>query len=511
VTQQASSTTTATATGTPTGTPTKSSRRARVQAFGGFLTAMVIPNVGAFIAWGLLTALFIPTGWLPNEDLAAPVGPIITYLLPLLLAYSGGRLVHGHRGGVAGSLGTIGLIVGADIPMFLGAMVMGPLSAWLIKKVDAAVQPRIRSGFEMVVDNFTLGFLGLGLIIASYKAIGPVIGGINDVLLKAINALVDTGALPLLSVLNEPAKVLFLNNVIDQGIYYPLGLQAAAEEGKSIFFMVASNPGPGLGLLVAFWLFHPNRVIRDSAPGAIIIHFLGGIHEIYFPYVLMKPLTILGMIAGGMSGIATFMLFNVGLTAGPSPGSIFSYLILTPRGDHVGVIAGVLVAAVVSFLVTSAILKVSRDPEDGEDDLEQYADRSQAMKAEGRAVLAGAMGGSAASGDDSGSTSGSTLQARAVRNVVFACDAGMGSSAMGANAFRKKLEKAGRGDISVVHAAIEAIPDDTDLVVVHENLADRAAGARPHVEIVTIKNFLGDPALDRLEQELVSQEAHRDD
>ena len=317
----------------PAPSPTTSSGtslRARVQAFGGFLTAMVIPNVGAFIAWGLLTALFIPTGWLPNEDLAAPVDPMITYLLPLLLAYTGGRLVHGHRGGVAGAVGTIGLIVGADIPMFLGAMIMGPLSAWLIKQVDRALEPRIRSGFEMVVNNFTLGFLGLGLILSSYKVIGPVISAINDQLLRAINSLVDTGALPLLSVINEPAKVLFLNNVIDQGIYYPLGLQVAAEEGKSIFFMVASNPGPGLGLLLAFWLFGENRVIRDSAPGAIIIHFLGGIHEIYFPYVLMKPLTILAMIAGGASGIAMFMLFDVGLTAGPSPGSIFAYLALTP-------------------------------------------------------------------------------------------------------------------------------------------------------------------------------------
>jgi PTS system mannitol-specific IIC component len=492
----------------PVTTARRASPRARLQAFGGFLTAMVIPNVGAFIAWGLLTALFIPTGWLPNEDLAAPVGPMITYLLPLLLAYSGGRLVHGHRGGVAGTLGTIGLIVGAEIPMFLGAMVMGPLSAWLIKKVDAAVQPRIRSGFEMVVDNFTLGFLGLGLIVASYKAIGPVIAGINDVLLKAINALVDTGALPLLSLLNEPAKVLFLNNVIDQGIYYPLGLQAAADDGKSIFFMVASNPGPGLGLLLAFWLFGGNRVIRDSAPGAIIIHFLGGIHEIYFPYVLMKPLTILGMIAGGMSGIATFMLFDVGLTAGPSPGSIFSYLILTPKGSHAGVIAGVLVAAVVSFLVTSAILKLTgRSEQDDAADLESHAQRSRAMKAEGSAVFSGATAGGAAGRSDS---EGGPVRRRDVRTIVFACDAGMGSSAMGASAFRRKLQDAGRGDLSVTHAAIEAIPEDADLVVVHENLADRARGARPQVEIVTIENFLGDPALDRLERELAAKEVHGD-
>ncbi|HSU01531.1 MAG TPA: PTS mannitol transporter subunit IICB [Nocardioides sp.] len=490
---------------TPTERTTGTSNRARVQAFGGFLTAMVIPNVGAFIAWGLLTALFIPTGWLPNEDLAAPVGPIITYVLPLLLAYSGGRLVHGHRGGVAGTLGTIGLIVGAEIPMFLGAMVMGPLSAWLIKKIDGAIQRKVRAGFEMVVDNFTLGFLGLGLIIASYKAIGPLISGINDVLLRAINALVDTGALPLLSLLNEPAKVLFLNNVIDQGIYYPLGLQVAADEGKSIFFMVASNPGPGLGLLIAFWLFGQNRVIRDSAPGAIIIHFLGGIHEIYFPYVLMKPLTILGMIAGGMAGIATFMLFGVGLTAGPSPGSIFSYLILTPRGDHVGVVAGVLVAALVSFLVTSAILKFSRHSDDADGDLERHAERSRAMKAEGGAVLAGAVGDGTAADDRD-----EPVRRGDVRTVVFACDAGMGSSAMGASTFRKKLKQAGRDDVTVVHAAIESIPEDTDVVVVHESLADRAAAARPHVEIVRITNFLGDPALDRLANELTLEEADHD-
>jgi PTS system mannitol-specific IIC component len=475
------------------------SLRARVQAFGGFLTAMVIPNVGAFIAWGLLTALFIPTGWLPNEDLAAPVSPMITYLLPLLLAYTGGRLVHDHRGGVAGAVGTIGLIVGADIPMFLGAMIMGPLSAWLIKQVDRALEPRIRSGFEMVVNNFTLGFLGLGLILSSYKVIGPVISAINDQLLRAINSLVDTGALPLLSVINEPAKVLFLNNVIDQGIYYPLGLQVAAEEGKSIFFMVASNPGPGLGLLLAFWLFGENRVIRDSAPGAIIIHFLGGIHEIYFPYVLMKPLTILAMIAGGASGIAMFMLFDVGLTAGPSPGSIFAYLALTPPGDHFGVIAGVLVAALVSFLTTSVILKLGRGAsEDDTTDLDQYADRSRAMKAEGSAVLADVMGDSGRA-DDRGEH---------IRKVVFACDAGMGSSAMGASAFGKRLREAGRDDVTVIHKAIEAVPADTDVMVVHQDLAHRAASARPGVEIVTIRNFLGDPALDTLGDRLTERTTH---
>jgi PTS system mannitol-specific IIC component len=484
----------------------KKSLRARVQAFGGFLTAMVIPNVAAFIAWGLLTALFIPTGWLPNEELAKPIGPMITYLLPLLLAYTGGKLVHGQRGGVAGMIGAIGLIVGSDIPMFLGAMVMGPLSAWLIKQIDRVLEPRTRSGFEMVVSNFSLGFLGLGLIIVTYEVIGPIITAANNILTNAINTLVDTGALPLLSVLNEPAKVLFLNNVIDQGLYYPLGLQAAAETGKSIFFMVASSPGPGLGLLIAFWLFGGSKTIRDSAPGAIIIQFFGGIHEIYFPYVLMKPITILGMIAGGASGIVVFMIFGVGLTAGPSPGSIFSYLALTPPGNFVGVIAGVLAGAAVSFVVTSALLKMSSDPEEGDDDLEQFAAQSAAMKSAGSVDHGDSDtdDGETADAETGDSEDGAVEDADldGIKHVVFACDAGMGSSAMGATTFRKKLHEAGREDISVVHSAIEKIPDEADLVVVHERLADRARSARPDVEMVTITQYLGDPALDRLAEDL---------
>lgn len=463
---------------------TQTGHRARIQAFGGFLTAMVIPNVGAFIVWGFITALFIPTGWLPNESLAQLVGPMITYLLPLLLAYTGGRLVHGHRGGVIGAVGAVGLIVGADIPMFLGAMIMGPLSAWLMKKFDKLVERRIRPGFEMVVNNFSLGFLGLFLSVLAFLAIGPVISTVNGWLLSAITALVATGFLPILAVINEPAKVLFLNNVIDQGMYYPLGAQQAAEATKSIFFTVASNPGPGLGLLCAFWLFSRVKTIRDSAPGAIIIHFIGGIHEIYFPYVLMRPLTIIGMIAGAASGIATFNAFGVGLVAGPSPGSIISYLALTPRGDHIGIIAGVLIAAVVSFLVTSLILKLGRQGEDeGDEDLAKHQERSQSMKAEGKAVLAATLDGKAT---------------RDLSSIVFACDAGMGSSTMGASMFRKKLAAAGREDLSVTNSSIENIPDDADVVVVHTNLADRTRKARPRIQIVEISNYLNDPELETL-------------
>ena len=463
----------------------KANMRANVQAFGGHLTAMVLPNIGAFIAWGFITALFIPTGWMPNEAFGELVGPMITYLLPLLIGYTGGQIIGDKRGAVAGAIGTMGVIVGADIPMFVGAMIMGPLSAWVVVQMDKRIQHRIPSGFEMVVNNFSLGIVGMILCLFAYEIVGPAVTAANLFVKSGIEALVATGFLPLLAIINEPAKVLFLNNAIDQGIYYPLGLQAAAETGKSIFFMVASNPGPGLGMLLAYAKFGQG-LSKRSAPSAIIIHFFGGIHELYFPYVLMKPIMIVAMIAGAATGIATFNLLDAGLVAGPSPGSIFSYLALTPKGSFIATIAGVVSATVVSFLVASAILKMSKS-EDKETEFEQSVSDMKDMKAEGAVKPA---------------TTAATTEAeakaetKAIQFVAFACDAGMGSSAMGASTFKRKLTKAGI-DIEVKNFAIEKVPSDADIVVTHESLESRAVNATG-LPVITIKNFLNDPALDEL-------------
>jgi PTS system mannitol-specific IIC component len=332
--------------------------RATIQRLGGFLAGMVIPNIGAFIAWGLITAFFIPTGWTPHEHLAELVGPLITFLLPILIGYTGGYLVYGQRGAVVGAIATAGVAVGADIPMFLGAMIVGPLGGWLIKQFDQAFEKRIPVGFEMLVRNFSAGILGGILAILAFLAIGPVVENISNVLGDAVDFLIDNTLLPLASIIVEPAKVLFLNNAINHGVLAPLGVAEAAKTGEAIHFLIETNPGPGLGLLSAYWFFGP-RSVRPSAPGAIIIHFFGGIHEIYFPYVLMRPTLILAMIAGGMSAVFTFLVTGAGLVATPSPGSIFAYLSVTPRGEHFGVLAGVAVGAVVSFLVASFILKAS--------------------------------------------------------------------------------------------------------------------------------------------------------
>ncbi|MCG5220066.1 PTS mannitol transporter subunit IICB [Streptosporangium sp. KLBMP 9127] len=342
---------------TPTvqGTGTK----ATIQRIGGHLAGMIMPNIGAFIAWGLITALFIPTGWLPNESFAALVDPIIKFLLPILIGYTGGRMVHEQRGAVVGAVATMGVIVGADTPMFLGAMIIGPLAAYLLKRIDALTEDRIKPGFEMLVDNFTAGIVGAAMALLGAWGIGPIVRTITEVAGNGVDWLVSNQLLPVASVLIEPAKVLFLNNAINHGVLGPLGVAQAAETGKSILYMLESNPGPGLGLLLAYLFFGP-RPLRPSTPAAMIIHFFGGIHEIYFPYVLMKPRLILAVIAGGAAGVFVFLITGSGLVATPSPGSIFAFLAVTPRGGWLGVIAGILVATGVSFLVAAALLGFGR-------------------------------------------------------------------------------------------------------------------------------------------------------
>ena len=361
----------------PSGAGTQTGWRAAVQKLGGNLAGMVIPNIGAFIAWGLLTALFIPTGWLPNEELSKMVGPMITYLLPLLIAYTGGRMVHGQRGAVIGAAATVGVIVGSSYPMFLGAMIMGPLAAWVLKKIDAVLDPVTPSGFEMLIGNFSLGITGLLAAIGGFLGIGPAVNGVLQALSAGVKFLVDASLLPLVNIFLEPAKVLFLNNAINFGILAPIGVAEAAETGKSIAFMIETNPGPGLGILLAFWLAGP-KVLRGSAPGAMVIHFLGGIHEIYFPYVLLKPKMILAAIAGGSTGVATFMVTGAGLASTPSPGSIFAWLAVTPPGNHLGVLLGITLATAVSFAVGWLLLKTGK--QDDYADLAGAQAKSKKMK-----------------------------------------------------------------------------------------------------------------------------------
>ncbi|MCD5003021.1 PTS mannitol transporter subunit IICB [Enterococcus saccharolyticus] len=471
-------------------TEEKKGIKAKVQRFGSYLSGMVMPNIGAFIAWGVITALFIETGWTPNERLAAMVAPMITYLLPLLIGYTGGSMVHGQRGAVVGAIATMGVIVGSEVPMFIGAMIMGPIGGWCVKKFDELFSDKIRAGFEMLVNNFSAGLIGFALAILGFYGIGPVVSSLTTMMGNGVEAIVNASLLPLANIFIEPAKILFLNNAINHGILTPLGTEQSLETGKSILFLLEANPGPGVGLLLAYMVFGKGAA-KSSAPGAVIIQFLGGIHEIYFPYVMMKPLLFLAVIGGGISGTFTFQLLDAGLQAAASPGSIIAILGMAPKGGSLPVIAGVVVAAAVSFLISMVILKADRSKED-EFAASQAAVASAKAESKGQAVVVE-------------ETVVASTSDKKIDKIIFACDAGMGSSAMGASVLRNMIKKAGV-EIPVSNSAINNLKDEPNtLIVTQVELYDRAKQKAPSADFVTVENFMNSPRYDEVVNRMKEQ------
>ncbi|WP_440858262.1 PTS mannitol transporter subunit IICB [Staphylococcus shinii] len=497
----------------------------KVQAFGSFLSSMIMPNIGAFIAWGFIAAIFIDGGWWPNKDLSQLAGPMISYLIPLLIAYSGGRLLHEMRGGIIAAVATMGVIVALpDTPMLLGAMIMGPLVGWLMKKTDEFIQPRTPQGFEMLFNNFSAGILGFIMTIVGFKILAPIMEFIMHILSLAVEALVHAHLLPLVSIIVEPAKIVFLNNAINHGVFTPLGADQASSAGQSILYTIESNPGPGLGILVAYMIFGTGTA-KATSYGAGIIHFLGGIHEIYFPYVLMRPLLFVAVILGGMTGVATYSLLDFGFKSPASPGSFIVYMLNAPKGEFLHMVIGVLLAALVSFIIAAIILKFTKEPEE---DLEAATEKMEASKGKKSSVssklkgnednkattAASSAGATTATSDNKDAQSEEELldnydtenvdahDYSKVNHVIFACDAGMGSSAMGASMLRNKFKKANIQDVDVTNTAINQLPSDAQLVITQKKLTDRAIKQVPNAIHISVDNFLNSPRYDELLENL---------
>ena len=459
----------------------KKSARSKVQNFGSFLSSMVMPNIAAFIAWGFLTALFIPDGWIPNENFATLVDPILIYAIPMLIAYTGGNIVNPRMGGVVGAIATMGAIVGSEQKMLVAAMVLGPLSAWLLKKIQDAYDGHVKSGFEMLVNNFVAGFLALGLSLFAYVAIAPVMEGLLNILSTGVDWLVQRRLLPLVHIFVEPAKILFLNNAINHGIFTPIGLNQVEKAGKSMLFMIESNPGPGFGVLLAYMIAGKKNE-KASAFGASIIQVFGGIHEIYFPYILMNPKLLIATILGGMSSTFLLELLNGGLVASPSPGSLISWILLTPKGSYLPTIIAFAVSTVVSMIVALPIIRNAKDTGKSLDEATNDMKDTKANKTVAK-------------------RSANTNLAD-TKKIIFACDAGMGSSAMGASILKKKVKEAGLDDIEVRNVAIPQIPDDADVVITHEDLTERAMQKNNNAYHVSVKNFMQAPEYDQLVAEI---------
>lgn len=463
----------------------------KIQKFGGFLAGMVIPNIGAFISWGLITALFLDSGWFPNPDLATMIGPMLQFLLPILIAFTGGRMVYGQRGAVAGVVAASGAIFGSEIPMFLAAMVLGPLGAVVIKKVDKTLEGKVKSGFEMLVNNFSIGIIGMLMAVLSFYIVGPLIAAGTNAATAGINVIIDAKLLPLLAVIIEPAKVLFLNNAIDQGIFVPLGAAEILEHGgKTLFYMLVSSPAPGAGILLAYSFFGKGNS-KKSAPSALLIQFVGGIHEVYFPYVLMKPVMFLAVIGGGIAQIMVWVLLNAGLAGYPHPGSIVSFMIMLPKGGAIPVLLGIVAGIAATFFIAAFFLKIDKTS-DGAEDVSLSDD-------------IGAMLGVPAEENVGAQDKGNAYKTKDIDLIVFACDAGIGSSAMGSGIVKKKVKDAGL-TIKVENFAVDSVPKDVKVIVTHKNLYNRAISAAPNAVVRTVESFLNDPEYDILIADLLEGE-----
>ncbi|EGN2330630.1 PTS mannitol transporter subunit IICB [Escherichia coli] len=450
-----------------------SSWRAKVQKFGGVLSAMVMPNIGAFIAWGLLTALFIPTGWYPSEYLGALVGPTVKYMLPLLIGYTAGMNIYGgRRGGVIGAVATMGVVIGAEQVMLVGGMFMGAFGAWCMKKIDNAFKGRVKPGLEMLVDNFSLGIFGALIMIAGFVVIEPAFAVVQGIITSGVAWITDHGLIPLAGLFVAPAQVLFLNNAINHGIMVPLGIEQVHQLGKSIFFLVESNGGTWLGLVLAFCLYGKGAAKR-SAPAAAGILFLGGIGEVVFPFALIKPITLLGPILANIAALTFLQAFNGGTVGAVSPGSFIAMVVMTPKGAFFVNIAAYALATVISFVVVAFFLKRDRSAE--------LSEAEELAAEQGTLDIAGTSDGM-----------------RSINRVTIVCDAGMGSSVMGLSILRNKCRKA-MLNLELNNVSVDHVPQNADVIITNKVLEERVRSKLTNDPIVlTIENYLDNKEYDRI-------------
>lgn len=439
--------------------------RSNVQKIGSFISSMIIPNIGAFIAWGFIEAIFSPTGWFPNERISTLIDPLKNYLLPLLVGYTGGKVTGGARGGIVAAIATIGVICGANIPMILGAIIIGPVSGYLIKKLDIKLKDKIPYGFEMLVNNFSLAFMGIILAIIGLVIIGPSIIIVDKIMNKGVYFIIRNGLLPLLAIFIEPIKVLFLNNVMNHGIINIISMDQITEYGKSILYLLEANPGPGLGVILSYYIYSKG-VMKQFVPSAAIIQFFGGIHEIYFPYILLNPQLLIAAIIGNTVSIMIFLIFNTGLISLASPGSIFSIMMLSYKGDILKNLLGVFGGAIVSFFIATILLKRK---------YRKNVDININKKNKNEL----------------------NFDIKSIKKIVFACDVGMGSSAMGARNFINKI-KGFKLDIEVINSSISNIPSDSDIIITHKGLLGGIKKDINKSKIICIENFLEDDTLELL-------------
>lgn len=415
-----------------------------------------MPNLSIFIAWGFLSFI---TPYFSGE-LAQRLNEVSEWmlhlLLPILIGYLGGKLTGNQRGAIVGAIATLGIIVGSTAPQIVGAMIMGTLAGKVYDFFENKVKEQFTIGYEMLIHNLLVGIIGGVCCLLGMIVITPLISSVSQMISQAILWLTEMKMLTLAHVLLEPLKVLFFNNIINHGILTPLGIEFAQQENSSILFLMEANPGPGIGVLLAI-LFQGRRETKTNAGSALMIQAIGGIHEIYFPFVLIKPKLILAVILGGASGTFLFQLLHVGLSAPVSPGSLIVILTNTPTHQLLAVSFGILVSILVTFSCALFLLRKEVVNVEQEKSNDEEREEMQPVKN---------------------------------KKIIFACDSGMGSSAMGAALLKKQLQVANL-PASVDYTSIYQVKDQPDqLIIVQSELTVLAQQQAPNSQILSLDHFL---------------------
>lgn len=473
--------------------------RKSLQKFTKIYSRSIRKNIGIFIFTGLLGGLFAPQGWLPDENMYAISLLISGIVLPAFLAYSVAELLSDNDGGVIAVLASAGIIV-ADVNVGIpGALLMGIFCGILWKYLLMPLNTKVKAGFEFLCKNLAVAFSGLVLSLAAYFAAAPILAGIIHLLERGLDFLIQEKLMFLLSVVIEPAKILFLNNSINYGLLIPLGMQQAEQSGSSILFLLESNPGPGFGVLLAM-LLTCTKKRREYGLGAVI-QIIGGIHEIYFPLVLSNIRLVFPLIAGGITGTVCFNLLGAGLSAPAAPGSLLTILLVSKRGQQAGVLLGIFLSAIVSMMISLLILWMPKQGKETADDgisekealltalLEEKKEMQEDENSKQEVLLTALPGQKKKmSGNEILDTTvldaktelevsrkmqmtekeqeqSKDITNRQIHRIGFICDGGMGSSAMGASLLRRRLKEKGILDIEVTAHAGDMIPEGLDILV----------------------------------------------
>ena len=461
--------------------------RNAIHKFGKFYSNIMINMIGIFIFVGILSVIFGDYGWAPNENIYAISQFVYSYVIPALIAYAAGNHMGqiyekrpdvpktgiNHAGGAIAVMAAAGVMIADKNCAILGAMILGPVCGLLWKHVLEPLTRKAVQGMEMLTRNLVAAIVGAAFSIAAYYVLTPVLSAVTHVIMMGVDWLIAHKLICLTSILIEPAKVFFLNNSIHHGILLPLAMQQAEQNGSSMLFLLETNPGPGLGVLLALWL--SNRKKRKEYAAYMFVECIGGIHEIYFPEVLANLWLLLALIPGGMAGILCMSVFHVASAGLVSPGSILTLLFMS--GHHVlATLFAVAISTAVSCAIAFFILKrqgkwcTEAAISAQEEKKEEVQEKKEEAVQEKRQVL--------------------EKELMQGIKIGFICDAGVGSSAMGAALFRRKLKEEGMDGITAEAYAVDQIPEDLTIGVCQRAFLEILQKESNLSNIVTMESLL---------------------